>query len=98
MKVHFSINWSKTSLYNSGNRDLTINWNNGEGFPREGEAINIPKFIGGNLQSEETFIHNNKEFNVFDWVENTTGWEVEKVKWDHIKGVILLCILIGEKR
>lgn len=97
MKVHFSIIWSKTQLYNEGNRDLTIQWNQGEGFPREGEAINIPKFISGNYKSDETFMHNNEELNVFDWVENTTGWEVEMVKWDYHNGTTLLHILVGDK-
>ncbi|TSE07946.1 hypothetical protein [Aquimarina algiphila] len=97
MKVHFSINWSKTILYNAGKRDLTINWINGEGIPREGEAINIPKFIEGSYESDETFMHKNEELNVFDWIENTTGWEVEMVKWDHHNGTNFLHIWVGDK-
>ncbi|WP_281989749.1 hypothetical protein [Aquimarina aggregata] len=97
MKVHFSIYWSKTGLYNAGNRDLTINWNQGEGFPRKGEAINIPKFIGENYKINETFRYNNMELNVFDWIEDTKGWEVEKVKWGHDGESIFLNVLIGNR-
>jgi hypothetical protein len=70
---------------------------NREGFPREGEEINIPKLIGESYEPDETFMHNNIELNVFDWIENTTGWEIEKVKWDHENGVFFLHVLVGEK-
>ncbi len=98
MKVHFSIIWSKTQLYNEGNRDLTVQWKQGEGFPREGEDINIPKFIEGDYESNETFIYNNTVKNVFDWIENTSGWEVEKVKWDRVEGSNFLNVLVVDKR
>jgi len=98
MRVYFSIIWSKTALYNEGRRDLIIHWDKGEGFPRKGEAINVPKFIKGAYESNETFIHNDIELNVFDWIENTTGWEVEMVKWDHHNKTNVLHILVGDTR
>ncbi|WP_298546207.1 hypothetical protein [uncultured Aquimarina sp.] len=98
MEVHFSINWSKTALYNAGKRELTINWVNREGFPREGEAINISKFIKENYEPNEVFKDNDTEFNVFDWVETNEGWEVKKVTWDHHKGITFLHILVGERQ
>ncbi|QKX04181.1 hypothetical protein HN014_04410 [Aquimarina sp. TRL1] len=97
MKVHFSINWSKTKLYNAGKRDLTIYWKQGEGIPRIGEAINIPKFIEGNYEPNEVFKDSNTELNVFDCVETNSGWEVKKVIWDHNKGTPFVHVLVGDK-
>lgn len=97
MKVHFSISWSKTSLYNAGKRDLIINWMKGEGFPREGEAINIPKFIGKNYEPHELFKQNNIELNVFDWVEIHLGWEIKKLIWDQREGTTFLRILVSDR-
>lgn len=97
MQVHFNINWNKTDLYNEGSRNLRVDWTNRGGLPREGEEINIPKFIDGDYQVNELFIHHHKEVNVFDWIESTTGWEIERVKWDHENGVTFLYVLVGEK-
>lgn len=97
MKVHFNVTWGKTALYNSGQRDFMLDWKQMGGIPRRGDAIDIPKFMEKDYTSDEVFMHKDSEVNVFDWIENTTGWEVAMLKWDYKDGSILLHILVTDK-
>ncbi len=98
MKIHFIINWGKTMLYNAGDRQIFIDWINGEGFPRTGEDIDISKFINNeDYNPDETFHYKNQIRNVFDWIENAAGWEIKKVKWNYDKKIPFLNIWVGDK-
>lgn len=98
MKVNFSITWGKTKFYEEGQRHLTMDWRETEGFPRKGEAINIAKFIRNNYESNETFTYKNEDRNVFEWIENVIGWQIEEVKWDYENGAAFLHVFIEERR
>ncbi|WP_062056027.1 hypothetical protein [Aquimarina longa] len=97
MKIHLSIVWSENALYNSGEREIKVNWKK-KGLPRQGETINISYFIEKEYTPNERFTYQDKERNVFDWIENTSGWEVENVKWDCNNGTTFLHVLVGDKR
>ncbi len=97
MKIYFNVTWAKNGLFNAGQRDFTMVWNEGQAIPRKGETVDVSTFIEGEYSSNEIFMHNNTVTNVFDWIESTTGWEVENLKWDYKDDSIMLHILITDR-
>lgn len=97
MNIHFSVTWGKHGLFNEGQRSFTMEWEKGFAIPREGDAINIPSFIEETFTNDELLTHNNEETNVFEWIQITIGWEVEKLHWYMLDGTITVDILVTER-
>lgn len=97
MKIHFNVTWGKHQFFNAGIRDFTLEWKQGLPIPRKGDAIAVSTFIGENYTADEMFKHRKEFMNVFDWIQNTRGWELEKLEWMFKNGAVEVRILVTDK-
>lgn len=81
MIVKITAHWGATPFYDAGERQFEMEWGNNI-IPLVGNSIRLFSFMDTSCEDTEVFLYEERQINVFQFIEEEHHWIVKKVEWE----------------